>query len=347
MNIKNLLNMTLSELESEVFAIKQPTFRAKQICNWLYKKKIYNIDLMFNLALSLRRELKKSFNISLPLISKITKSESDHSYKFLLKTHDQRYIETVLMSDGTRATVCVSCMIGCPLKCKFCASGTGMKYVRKLNLSEIIGQVIIAEQYAIKHNIVPKVTNVVFMGMGEPLLNYDNVGKALEILMSDYGFSIPRTKITVSTVGIPERLAEFFNQHKVRLALSLHFVDDELRQQFMPIAKNISIKDLISTLQKVELGKKDYITIEYLMIKDVNDKKRDAKKLVKLFANLKVKINLVPLNPVKGFDFEASSEDSINDFVKYLWSKKIVTTVRRSKGRDVSGACGQLASDQN
>ena len=339
--------MTLAELEEELTDVGEPSFRAKQIFHWLYRKKIYNIDLMFNLAKSLREKLKKDFCITLPFINKVSFSEADGSYKFLLQTHDQRFIETVLMSHGDRTTICVSCMVGCPMGCEFCATGSEMKYIRKLDFSEIIGQIIVAEQYAIRQKIADKITNIVFMGMGEPLLNIENIDKALGIIMGENGFSLPRTKISLSTSGIVDGLSEFFNKHKIRIAVSLHFVDDEMRSKFMPVNKKYNLEQLINELKKIEFGKKDYVTIEYLMIKGLNDSLDNAKKLVRLLSNLKVKINLVPLNPTKNFPYEASDEEQLNEWVKLLWGKGFVTTVRRSKGREVGGACGQLAASKS
>lgn len=339
----NLLNMTLNDIEACMLSLEESKFRAKQITDWLYKKNIFNISQMSNLSSQLKEKLSQNYETFVPSIYYVSKARKDNSYKFLLKTHDDKLLETVLMLEEDRATICVSSMIGCPLKCAFCATGTDMKFVRNLETSEIVAQILVLKKYAQENNICENITNLVFMGMGEPLLNLDNVDKALEILMSDFGLGMSRSRITLSTAGVSDKMVDFINKHRVRLAISLHFTTDEVRTKYMPINKKFPLSSIIESSRKIKLLSHDYITIEYIMIKDINDTLLDAKRLVRLLQGIKVKINMIPLNPTKSFKEEASTEESINNFIKYLWSKGLIATVRRSKGKDVNGACGQLA----
>jgi 23S rRNA (adenine2503-C2)-methyltransferase len=334
--------MTLSELESALKLLSQPKFRAKQLFSWFYQKSVIQPDLMPNIPKDLKTQIAQNFQINIPKISDISHCKSDNSYKFLLKTHDDKLIESILMLTDKRATICVSSMIGCPLKCKFCATGTQLKYLRNLDPSEIIGQIIIIQNYAIKNNIAPKITNIVFMGMGEPMLNKENIEKSLDILLHKDGFALSKNRITISTAGVCEGLANLINKYKVKLAISLHFPTDEQRDEFMPINKRYPLKKLISETKKINLGKRDYITIEYLMLNKINDSLIHAKQLLHLLNNLKVKINLIPYNSTKNLPAQSSSEEQINLFAKYLRSKNIMVTVRRSKGRGLEGGCGQF-----
>ncbi|HBS48041.1 TPA: 23S rRNA (adenine(2503)-C(2))-methyltransferase RlmN [Candidatus Dependentiae bacterium] len=340
---KNIFGLTLSEFEKLFVELNEPSFRAKQLCEWLYQKNVLDVDLMSNVSKSLKEKIKETFTIEMPQIHKISESQIDNSYKFLFKTHDEQFIESVLMLQEDRATVCVSCMIGCPLKCAFCATGSDLRFVRNLDAGEILGQILTIQNFIKEKNLAKKITNIVYMGMGEPLLNFINVEKSIEILISQWGFQFPHTKITVSTAGITDKIAKLIEKFRVRVAVSLHFIDDTKRSQFMPINQKYPLGELVATLRRIELSKRDFITIEYIMIKDVNDTFLDAQKLGYLLSGIQVKINLIPLNPTKSFNHEPSTEEQIDKFIKYLWSKGFVTTVRRSKGKDVSGACGQLA----
>jgi len=341
---KNLFGLPLKELENILTDLEEPKFRAKQLYNWLYKKNIIDLDLMLNISKNLKEKLKTDFKITLPTIFKISKSESENSYKFLLQTEDENLIESVLMITEEHATICVSSMIGCPLKCAFCATGCELDFKRNLTSGEIIAQVFILKKYALENKLAPKITNIVFMGMGEPLLNMENLKSSLEILLSEEGFGFPHTKITISTAGITDKIRYIVEKFRIRLAVSLHFVNDTVRSQFMPVNRRFPLKNLINTLKNIELSsKRDFITIEYMMINNVNDSPEDARLLAGILEGMPVKINLIPLNPTKNFNEEPSSEENINRFVKFLWEKKIVTTVRRSKGKDINGACGQLA----
>lgn len=341
MNI-NILDLSLPEFEDIIVNIGEKKFRAKQIFDWIYKKNNLNLDSMSNIPSSLIEKLKPDFSIETLSIHKINHSKLDNSYKFLLKTKDNNLIEAILMLTNNRVTLCVSSMIGCPLKCKFCASGSELKFKRNLKTSEIMGQFITIQNFIQKNNIADKITNIVFMGMGEPLLNIVNIDKTLLLLTDDNSFGLSKRKISISTAGVTKGLSELINKYGVNLAVSVHFPSDKQRSKFMPINDKISLPQLIKELKKIKLGKRDYITIEYLMIDKINDTLVHAEMLQKLFSSLKIKINLIPYNPIKTFPENPSEEKQIDIFANYLRSKSIFVTVRRSKGSETQGACGQF-----
>ena len=339
----NLLNLTLPLLEKEIKQLGYPKYRAKQLCNWFYNKNVFSLEKMQNIPQNLKDDLQKNFVIELPQIEEVNHNSKDNSYKFLLKTHDNKLIESILMLTNNRTTVCVSCMVGCPLACKFCATGTEIGFIRKLEPSEIIGQIIVIKNYAKLNGITDKITNIVFMGMGEPFLNLDSIEKTIEILISDYGFAMSKSRITISTAGPKNNIANFINKYKVKLAVSLHFPNNELRSKYMPINNKFNLDQLLEELKKIELLKREYITIEYMMLQDVNDSIDHAKQLVKILSNLKAKVNLIPYNPTKNLSAKPSTEKTMNEFIQYLISKSIPVTVRRSLGSEQQGACGQFA----
>ncbi|MCK4650810.1 23S rRNA (adenine(2503)-C(2))-methyltransferase RlmN [Candidatus Babeliales bacterium] len=340
--IENIFNLTISQLEFHLTNLKEQKFRAKQLFEWLYKKQIINLDLMSNLSTSLKQKISKSFNIKIPLLYKVDSCLQDNSHKFLIKTYDDKLIESILMIVKKRVTLCISCMIGCPLKCSFCATGSELKFIRKLETFEILGQILTIQNYIRKNNIADKITNIVFMGMGEPLLNFNNVKKTIEILLDPNGFSMSKRKITISTAGIIDGLSEFINKYKIKLAISLHFPFEEQRSIFMPINRKISLESLIKELKRIKLAKRDYITIEYLMLNKINDTLKHAKQLVKILNGIKTKVNLIPYNTTTSFNVEPSSEENLNYFAKYIRSKNIMVTIRRSKGKKIKGGCGQF-----
>ena len=339
----NLFDHTFSQLESILQRFGQQKFRAQQLCHWLYKKLIFHTSLMLNIPDKLKSVIEEHCSMKLPKVHHVAHSKTDNSYKFLLKTHDNKLIESILMVEENRVTLCVSCMVGCPLACKFCATGTEIGFVRKLEPSEIIGQFLVPLRYAREHKIADKITNIVFMGMGEPFLNQTNVTAAIDIFTHPKCIALSPSKISVSTAGVGPGIANFVNKTQIRLAVSIHFPTDEQRTEYMPVNKHFSLSELITELQKIDLKKRDYILIEYLMLGGINDSLDHAKKLHKLLANLKVKINLIPYNPTKTLSAQTSSEETINAFATYLRDKGTFTSIRRSRGIEVSGGCGQFA----
>ncbi|MBU1007761.1 23S rRNA (adenine(2503)-C(2))-methyltransferase RlmN [Candidatus Dependentiae bacterium] len=343
----NLFDFTYPELEKTLEEINLPRFRAKQLFDWLYKKLVFDFDLMSNFSSEQKRIFAKKFRLYIPTIEHVAHSSSDSSYKFLLKTDDGKQIESVLIKEKTssreRSTICVSCMVGCPLGCKFCATGSEIGFVRKLSCAEIVGQVLAILKHAQENNYSQKITNIVFMGMGEPFLNIEQVQKSIALFTSTNGISLSPSKIAVSTAGIGPGIAQFINETGIRLAVSLHFPTNELRSEYMPINKQFPLDKLFAELKKINLKKRDHILIEYLMLDGINDTLTHVKQLQKLVHGLKVKINLIPYNPIKKFRAKTSSPKSIENFVAYLKGKGIFTSVRHSKGIEVEGGCGQLA----
>jgi len=339
----NILDLTYTDIEAYVEGIKQPKFRAQQLVNWIYKRFVFDLEQMHNLPKAFKVEIDNTACMYMPKVSHVSYSKADNSYKFLLKTNDDKLIEAILMLDKGRATVCVSCMIGCPLGCKFCATGSQVGFIRKLTVAEIVGQVLAILQYSKDNEITNKITNIVFMGMGEPLLNKEAVEKSIDIFTHPKCLALSPSKISVSTSGVGEGLADFIHKTGVRLAVSLHFTTDDLRSHYMPINKHFPIDKLIKELQKIKLKKRDYILIEYIMFRGINDTLHQARQLLGVIGNLKVKINLIPYNPTETLAEKASDEQTMNEFAQYLNNKGVFTSIRRSKGTGIDGGCGQFA----
>jgi 23S rRNA m2A2503 methyltransferase len=340
----NLFDLPYPSLEEELRKIKQPPFRAQQISDWFYKKLVFDPALMLNIPKDLKEAIAQKFTMYMPEIDQVAHSQTDNSYKFLLKTNDDKLIEAILMLDDKHSTVCVSSMIGCPLACKFCATGTEIGFVRKLTPAEIVGQVLRILKYAQEHKLTQKITNIVFMGMGEPLLNREAVEKAIYILTHTHNFALSPSKISVSTAGVGPGIAKFVHKTRVQLAVSIHFPTHELRSEYMPINQTFPLVALVAELRKINLKRRNSIFIEYLLLQGINDSLTHAKQLLGLIGNLKVKVNLIPYNPIEKFSAEKSSEETINAFAKFLIEKGVFTTVRRSRGLDIEGGCGQFAA---
>lgn len=340
---KNLFDLTHSELEKALKEINLPAFRFQQLSNWLYKNLVFNLDAMSNFSQELKDVLGENFYLYVPQIDHVSHSKSDNSYKFLLKTNDDKLIESILMVEKSRSTICVSCMIGCPMGCKFCATGSEIGFVRKLTIAEIVGQVLVILRYARENGITDRVTNIVFMGMGEPFANLEAVSRAIYIFVHAEGLGLSPAKISISTACPEPIIADFINKTSVRLAVSLHFPTNALRSEYMPINKKFIIEDIIKELKKIVLKKRDYILIEYILLGGINDTLLHAKQLLGLVGNLKVKINLIPYNPIEKFEAKKSTEKATQDFAQFLQNKGVFTSVRKSRGLDIEGGCGQFA----
>ena len=345
---KNILDLTKEELESEV----SPKFRAKQIFQWIYQKGVEAFEQMSNLPKTLRQELAQKFEIALPKILNVEVSK-DGSKKYLLGLKDGHTIESVLLpmkkeerdEEGNiikeaKYTVCVSSQVGCKVGCEFCLTAKG-GFVRNLTPGEIVGQVLAIR----KDNDIPanKRVNVVYMGMGEPLDNLENVAKAIKIFSDENGLSISPRRQTISTSGLAPKIKKLGDMNLgVLLAISLHAVDDELRQKLMPINKAYNIESVIQAVKEFPIDQRKRVMFEYLMIKDLNDDIKAAKKLVKLLHGIKAKVNLIYFNPYPGSPFQRPEEERVKRFQQYLLDHGLLCTVRESKGLDISAACGQL-----
>lgn len=315
-----------------------PTYRAKQMLDWLYKKHITSVSEAKNLPAELRRKMAENFEMpSLELVEK-SQSANGESVKFLFRTRDGRLIESVLIEQQGRRTLCVSTQIGCKIGCVFCASGKG-KFGRNLSAGEIVEQAAHVERER-----KAELTNVVFMGMGEPLDNFEATMKSLEILQADWGFGIGARRITVSTSGITPKIVEFVNRSegRVRLSVSLHAGNEAKRTELVPINKKYSLKELVAALNEIHHKLKRDITFEYTVLAGINDSARDAEEVAKIAEPLRAKVNLIPYNPIFGETFKTPAKEKIEAFAASLEKKGIRVTIRQTAGRDINAACGQL-----
>lgn len=345
--MKNLLNLTYSELEQFfVDELAQPRFRAKQVWQWLWQKMARDFDSMTNVSKELRAQLAGCAFIGWPEIVTVAKSQ-DGTVKFLLALDDGAQVETVLIPStqregGERMTQCLSCQVGCAMGCTFCSTGS-MGFERNMTAGEIVSQVLVAREYLgdarPEH---PIIRNLVFMGMGEPLLNLVQMRRSLDMLHDKNGLSFSPRRITVSTCGIEKGLRELGESGQAFLAVSLHAPTQELRAQIMPKAAHWHLDDLISALESYPLKTRERITFEYLLLGGVNDSLVHARDLVRLVSRVKGKLNLIVYNPAEGAPYAAPLEADILAFEKYLWSKGITAILRKSKGQDIQAACGQL-----
>ncbi len=333
-----------------------PKFRAKQIYNWVYQHHIDTFMQMENLPKSLRAELSERFDISPLQIVRKERSE-DGSVKYLFRLQDGHTVESVLlkMKDAqydeegelihhAKYTVCVSSQVGCKVGCAFCLTAKG-GFIRNLSVGEIVGQVLeIKKDNKIASN---RRVNIVYMGMGEPLDNLDNLAKAIRIFANENGLSISPKRQTVSTSGISTKIKKLGDMELgVQLAISLHAVDDELREKLIPMNKAYNIASIIEAVKSFPVNTRKRVMFEYLVIKDVNDDITSAKRLIKLLEGIKAKVNLIYFNPYPGSEFQRPEPERMKRFQEYLLSKGILCTIRESKGIDISAACGQLREQE-
>ncbi len=346
--LPSLIGLKPEEVAELVSSLGEPAFRAKQIIEWTYAKRAPTIEAMSSLSKPLRQALAERYVTRCMTIAKVTGSE-DTTRKFLLKLNDGRYVETVLIpanpalygGDSDRRTLCVSSQVGCAYDCKFCASGLA-GFTRNLTAAEIVEQIVQVEAYAGE-----RVDNLVFMGMGEPLANYSNMTRAIEILNAEWGIGIGARHMTVSTSGLApqiRKLADFPMQ--IRLAISLHGASDEVRTRIMPVNQKHDLAELFDALQYWRSKRKQHITLEYILIKDVNDMISQAHLLAKRARSIHAKVNLIPYNTVDGLTWERPSEAQQDAFHAVLTAAGVTATLRREKGHDIAAACGQLRLKQ-
>jgi len=331
--------MNQTELQALCLEAGQTCFRGDQIFEWMYRHGISSFDLMLNVNKSFREHLEKHYILQTLQVGKRMPSKLDNSIKILFKTQDNHFIETVSMVNGERHTVCISSQVGCALDCSFCATGSlGLK--RNLSTGEIVDQLIY-----IRENIDHPITNVVFMGMGEPFHNYDNVLNAADIFHSPKGFNLGSTRITISTAGILPQIKQFIDEkRRYKLAISLNASDDGVRNKIMPINKKWKINNLIQTGRKYSNQKKRLVMFEYVLLKGINDSEKDALKLAHLLHSIPCKLNLIPYNETDG-KYQRPDEDVITRFSEILHENRdgYRVLVRWSKGQDIDAGCGQLA----
>jgi len=345
---ESILNYTLYDLESLI----SPKFRAKQIYNWLYVKRVDSFEQMKNLPKSLRDTLAENYSIYSSTI--VSKQESrDGSIKYLFKLYDGHTVETVLLKmrdtqynqDGSikhlpKYTVCLSSQVGCKVGCAFCLTAKG-GFIRNLETHEIVEQILhVYNDNNIESN---RRVNIVYMGMGEPLDNLNNLAQAVKVFREENGLSISPHRQTVSTSGLSAKIDRLAKMDLgINLAISLHAVDDELREQLMPINKAYNIASIMDSVRRFPVNLRKKVMFEYLVIRDVNDDLSSAKKLTKLLNGIQSKVNLIYFNPYPGSPFQRPEPEKVKAFQQYLLSKGVLCTIRESKGLDISAACGQL-----
>src|SRR5579859_3363011 len=345
--LKNLVGLDRTELAAEMAAFGAEPFRARQLWHWIYHRGATSFDQMTSLSKAFRASLAERYTVARPEVSKALAS-TDGTQKWLLRFADGKEVESVHIPEEDRGTLCVSSQVGCTLTCKFCHTGT-QRLVRNLEAPEIVGQVMIARD-ALGEWPSPaedrQITNIVMMGMGEPLYNFDNVAKALKIVMDHEGLSISRRKITLSTAGVVPMIRRCGAELGVNLAISLHAVSDEVRDVLVPLNKKYPIAELLDACRTYPgSSNARRITFEYVMLKGVNDTPAEARALVRLLAGIPAKVNLIPFNPWPGAPFECSSRAQIERFAQVLLSAGYASPVREPRGRDILAACGQLRSD--
>lgn len=334
----NLLDFDRKGLRNFFVEMAEKPFRATQLMKWIYQEAVVDFEQMSNLSLSLRSYLKTHCSITPPelLIEQIA---SDGTRKWSVEAQGGNRVETVFIPELKRNTLCISSQVGCVLACPFCSTAQ-QGFNRNLSVAEIIGQVYLAQQRLGKEN---RITNVVLMGMGEPLLNFNNVVAAMNIMMDDFAYGLSKRRVTISTSGVVPAINRLPEACDVSMAVSLHAANDDLRNKLVPINQKYPLQELMAACRNyAQRGPRKHITFEYVMLAGINDDIKEAKLLVKLLKNVPAKINLIPFNSFPGSDYRCSSIETILRFKAILANAGIVTTIRKTRGEDIDAACGQL-----
>jgi 23S rRNA (adenine2503-C2)-methyltransferase len=335
MHKKPLVGLSLDELKSVVLALGMPSFTAKQISEWLYKKKAFTIDQMTNVSAKNRELLKEDFEVGRTLPVQAVES-IDGTKKYLFKTEGGSFIETVYIPEEDRATLCVSSQVGCKMGCLFCMTGK-QGFIAQLTSTEILNQILSVPE-------ADKLTNLVFMGMGEPFDNLLPLLRTLEILTADYGYAWSPRRITVSSIGLIPGMKVFLEKANCHLAISLHSPFTQERLQLMPIEKSYPISTVLEELRKYDFSKQRRVSFEYILFEGVNDSMRHAVELVKILRGIDTRVNLIRFHSIPGVDLKSSSEEKIVFFRDYLTNNGVTATIRRSRGEDIFAACGMLST---
>ena len=343
---ENIIGLSREEIGDRFLNLGLQKFRSGQVWHWLYHKGATSFEEMTTLSKKVRAQLGQTFSIKRPMVSE-KQTSADGTIKWLLQFEDGAKAETVFIPEEDRGTLCISSQVGCTLNCSFCHTGT-QKLVRNLSSSELVGQILIAfDELSAwpSAQIGRPLTNIVLMGMGEPLYNLDNVIKALKIIMDNEGISISKRRITLSTSGIVPEFNRCGLETDVNLAISLHAVTDDVRDILVPINKKYPIKDLLNACREYPgVSNSRRITFEYVMLKGINDSTSDARALIKLMEGIPAKINLIPFNPWPGSPYECSEKKQIEEFAKIVLKAGYPSPVRTPRGDDILAACGQLKS---
>jgi len=338
----NLLDLGIEELKKFLSSLDEPPYRAQQIIQWIHQRGVTDFDLMTNLSKSLRVKLAAHSTIEFPAIS-LERASQDGTYKWLLRLPDGNSIETVFIPERDRGTLCVSSQVGCGLNCSFCSTGKE-GFNRNLSLGEIIGQVWIAARQLEKYGNA-KVTNVVMMGMGEPLLNYDPVIGAMALMLDDLAYGLSKYRVTLSTSGVIPAMEKLKTDSPVALAVSLHAPTNELRNELVPLNKRYPLEQLMPVCKNFfPVGSKRVVTFEYVMLAGINDSEAQARQLVRILT-FPCKVNLIPFNPFPNTQYTRSDDATIERFRQILLAAGINAWTRKTRGGDIDGACGQLAGE--
>jgi 23S rRNA (adenine2503-C2)-methyltransferase len=337
----NIKDLSFNEFEAYLLERKQPAYRARQVWQWLYQKRAASFAEMTNLSAGFREQLAADFSISRLAVERRADS-ADGTVKFLFRLADDRNIESVLIPESKRLTLCISTQVGCGFGCGFCATALlGLK--RNLDASEMIDQVLEASRTLTEDR---RITNVVLMGMGEPLANYAQTIKALGVMTNNsWGIGISPRRITLSTVGLVPQIRKLMDETNVSLAISLHAATDELRSQLMPVNRKYSLRQLMDCCRALPIPRRKRITFEYVLLRGVNDSAADAHSLVELLRGVRCKINLIPFNPHQGSQYQRPETENVEGFQHILSSHRLQVNVRRPRGDDIAAACGQLQGE--
>ncbi|HLP04012.1 MAG TPA: 23S rRNA (adenine(2503)-C(2))-methyltransferase RlmN [Paludibacter sp.] len=333
----NIFGLTISQLKEVVVSIGLPAFSANQLADWMYKKHVSKFSEMTNLSVLAREKLEENFSISLVEPSKVQVS-TDGTKKYLYPTQFSKFVESAYIPDNERFTLCVSTQVGCKMGCLFCMTGK-QGFQGNLTSGEIVNQIQSLPEF-------DKLTNIVYMGMGEPLDNVEAVLDSIEILTSPWGYNWSPKRITVSTIGIIPAMLTFLEKSNVHLALSLHSPFDDERRELMPIQNVYPLKDVIAAIKGWDFGRQRRISFEYIMFKKLNDTPRHVSELVKLLSGIRCRINLIRFHPIPGTPLEGTSYEDIVDFQNRLKARGLTVTVRASRGEDIFAACGMLSTKE-
>lgn len=339
----NLLGLNRQDMEAFFAELGEKAFRASQLIKWIHQLNVTDFDQMTNLSKSLRAQLKEKACIQ-GLSVEVDQLSKDGTRKWLLALPDGNRIETVFIPEDDRGTLCISSQVGCALDCSFCSTAR-QGFSRNLGVAEIISQVWLAA-HLLQEEKKPgrKITNVVLMGMGEPLLNFDNVMKAIDVMLDDFAYGLSKRRVTVSTAGVVPAMDRLADRHDVQLAISLHATRDELRDDLVPINKKYKLQELISACKRfmAKRSPRSRLTIEYVMLAGVNDSRQDAEELIALLDGISVLINLIPFNPFPNSGYKTSSNNAVRRFQDVLMQASLTTVIRKTRGEDIDAACGQL-----
>ncbi len=339
----NLIDLTFHELESLIVSLGEPPYRARQIWQWLWQKRCREIEAMTDVSKALRARLEEVAEIRWPVVETVRESR-DGTVKFLLALGDGERVECVLIPERDHYTACLSTQVGCAMGCGFCATGM-LGFRRNMTPGEMLGQVLVGRQYLVDKGVELGLRNLVFMGMGEPLLNYENLLKTLEALHHPQGLDFSGRRITVSTAGVARHLLDLGRTGLCSLAISLHAPTQAQRERIMPGAAKLELGKLLDLLAQYPLKPRERLTFEYLLLAGVNDADADARELVRLLSRVKAKVNLIVFNATPGLPYTPPDEGRVLAFQEILKSKGLTATLRKSKGSDIAAACGQLRAE--